>query len=51
MRTGNRESAVERVHEVDLIGIEQMRSYYSASMIWCERFGGLVKSLVAIKAR
>jgi hypothetical protein len=49
IRTYTRRDAEARVDEVDLIGISQMRRYFPSSMIWYERFTGLIKSLVAIK--
>ncbi|ACC42917.1 conserved hypothetical protein [Mycobacterium marinum M] len=49
IRTHTREEAQEQVDEIDLIGIAQMRRYFPSSLIWYERFAGLIKSLVAIK--
>nr|WP_231991706.1 class I SAM-dependent methyltransferase [Mycobacterium ulcerans] len=49
IRTHTREEAQEQVDELDLIGIAQMRRYFPSSLIWYERFAGLIKSLVAIK--
>ena len=48
-RTPDRAEATEWAHEVELIGIAQMRSYFPESTIWLERLAGLVKSLVAIR--
>jgi hypothetical protein len=48
--THTREEAQNRVDEVDLLSLSQMRRYFPSSVIWHERFAGLVKSLVAIKA-
>lgn len=42
--------ATSAVHEVDLIGMRQMRSYFPDSNIWAERFAGLPKSLVAMRS-
>ena len=42
-------TATDRVHEVELIGLSQMRSYYPDLQVWVERLGGLPKSLVAIR--
>jgi hypothetical protein len=50
MKAANRASAISHVHEVELLGITQMRSYFPTSSIWCERFAGLIKSLVAYKS-
>ncbi|WP_102419013.1 class I SAM-dependent methyltransferase [Mycobacterium sp. 4858] len=50
IRTYSREEAMEQVDEIDLIGISQMRRYFPSSVIWYERFAGLIKSLVAIQA-
>jgi Methyltransferase domain len=49
IRTYTREEAQAQVDEIDLIGIAQMRRYFPSSVMWYERFAGLVKSLVAIK--
>ncbi|UXA07475.1 class I SAM-dependent methyltransferase [Mycobacterium sp. SMC-2] len=50
IRTYSREEAQEQVDEIDLIGISQMRRYFPSSVIWYERFAGLIKSLIAIRA-
>lgn len=50
VRTHSRDQAENIVDEIDLVGISQMRRYYPSSTIWYEKFAGLVKSLVAIKA-
>lgn len=50
IRTYTRHEAEDQVDEIDLIGISQMRRYFPSSTIWYERFAGLIKSLVAIKA-
>jgi hypothetical protein len=50
IRTYTRPDAEELVNEIDLVGIAQMRRYFPSSTIWYERFAGLIKSLVAIKA-
>lgn len=47
--TSDREKAMSYVHEIDLIGITQMRSYFSSSTLWIERAAGLPKSLVAYR--
>lgn len=49
IRTHTREDAQDQVDEIDLVGISQMRRYFPASVIWYERFAGLIKSLVAIQ--
>lgn len=49
IQTHTRAEAEEQVNEIDLVGIEQMHDYFLDSEIWRERFGGFVKSLVAIK--
>jgi hypothetical protein len=49
IRTYTREAAENKVDEIDLLSISQMRRYFPTSMIWYERFAGLVKSLVAIR--
>jgi hypothetical protein len=49
IRTHTREAAQDQVDEIDLVGISQMRRYFPSSVIWYERFAGLVKSLVAIR--
>lgn len=50
VQTSTREAAEDRVNEIDLVGINQMRGYFPDAAFWYERFGGLVKSLVAIKS-
>ncbi|UOT05842.1 class I SAM-dependent methyltransferase [Rhodococcus opacus] len=47
--TNNRQTAINSVNEVDLIGKTQMQDYYPSSEIWTERMFGLTKSLVAIR--
>ncbi|MGB8387967.1 MAG: class I SAM-dependent methyltransferase [Mycobacterium sp.] len=49
IRTHTREEVQQQVDEVELIGISQMRRYFPSSVIWYERFAGLIKSLVAIR--
>ncbi|OBK44545.1 class I SAM-dependent methyltransferase [Mycobacterium sp. 1081908.1] len=49
IRTHSREAAQDQVDEIELIGISQMRRYFPSSVVWYERFAGLVKSLVAIR--
>lgn len=49
IRTHTRAEAQDQVDEIDLIGISQMRRYFPSSVIWYERFAGLIKSLVAIQ--
>ena len=48
--TRSQQDAVDSVHEVDLVGITQMADYFPDSEIWREKFAGLIKSLVAIRA-
>jgi hypothetical protein len=50
IKTYTRAEAEAQVNEIDLVGIAQMRMYFPNSTIWYERFAGLVKSLVAIRA-
>ncbi len=50
VKTYTRAEAEDQVNEIDLLGIAQMRMYFPDSAIWYERFAGLVKSLVAIRA-
>jgi len=50
VKTYTRAEAEVQVNEIDLVGIAQMRMYFPDSMIWYERFAGLVKSLVAIRS-
>jgi hypothetical protein len=49
IRTHTRAEAQDQVDEIDLLGISQMRRYFPASVIWYDRFAGLIKSLVAIQ--
>lgn len=48
--SGKRE-ATAAVLEIELVSISELRHYFPTSRIWFERFGGLVKSLVAIRDR
>ena len=48
--TPDRQRAVELVHEVELLTITQMADYFPDSEIWREKFGGLVKSIVAVRS-
>lgn len=50
VQTNTREAAEDRVNEIELVGINQMRGYFPDASLWYERFGGFVKSLVAVKA-
>lgn len=50
IRTNDRAAAIERVNEIDLIGISQMKDYFPGSEIWKEKSAGLTKSLVAIRS-
>lgn len=50
IRTHTRAQAQNRVDEIDLVGISQMRRYFPSSQLWYERFAGMVKSLVAIRS-
>jgi hypothetical protein len=47
----DRAKAAESVASVELISATEMRSYFPTSEIWFERFAGIPKSLVAIKAK
>jgi hypothetical protein len=49
IRTSTREDAQDMVDEIDLLSVSQMRRYFPTSVIWYERFAGLIKSLVAIR--
>ncbi len=49
VQTSTREAAENRVNEIDLVGIDQMRGYFPDATLWYERFAGLVKSIVAIR--
>ena len=50
IKTVNRDEAEGQVDEIDLLGIAQMRRYFPDSTLWYERFAGLIKSVVAIRA-
>jgi hypothetical protein len=50
VRTYTRADATDMVDEIELLSISQMRRYFPTSAIWYERFAGLVKSLVAVRA-
>lgn len=47
--TSDRKQAIDSVHEVDLIGITQMQDYFPDSVIWREKYAGLIKSIIAIR--
>lgn len=47
--TTDEQAAIASVHEVELIGIKQMRSYFPDSTLWLEGLLGLPKSMVAIR--
>ncbi|MBE7191077.1 MAG: class I SAM-dependent methyltransferase [Gordonia polyisoprenivorans] len=49
MQTNDRQVAIDNVNDVELLGLTQMRDYFGQSIIWTERFAGLVKSMVAIR--
>jgi hypothetical protein len=44
------EEGLREAMEIELLTVSEMRHYFPTSRIWYERFGGLVKSLVAIKS-
>lgn len=48
--TYDRAAAEDQVNEIDLVGIGQMRAYFPESVLWYERFAGLIKSLVALRS-
>jgi hypothetical protein len=45
-----REDALDRVLDIDLLSVSEMRSYFPDAVIDRERFAGLVKSVIAIRA-
>ncbi|MBR7191554.1 class I SAM-dependent methyltransferase [Gordonia sp. SCSIO 19800] len=49
IRTQDRKTAIERVNEIELIGISQMTDYFPNSEIWREKSLSLTKSIVAIQ--
>lgn len=49
-RAGTPQKAYELVQEVELVTITEMRRLFPEGDIWFERMGGLVKSLVAVRA-
>jgi hypothetical protein len=49
-RAGNLRDAVANAASVELLSITEMRSYFPESILWYERFGPVVKSLVAFRA-
>ncbi len=49
MHTKDRQTAIVRVNEVELLGLTQMDCYFPDSHIWTERYAGLIKSMVAIQ--
>lgn len=48
IRSGDESAALADVAWVELVGRTEMRGYFPGSEIWCERFAGLPKSLVAV---
>ena len=49
IRSPDRATALADVTSVELIGRTELAAYFPGSEIWAERFGGLVKSLVAVR--
>ncbi len=49
-RADNLPEAVANAASVELLSLTDMRAYFPASDLWYERFGGLVKSVTAIRA-
>lgn len=49
MHRPDRADALVEAASVELVTLTEMRALYPDSEVWCERFGGLVKSLTAIK--
>lgn len=49
IQTATMNTARERVNEVDLLGVAQMRGYFPDSLIWKERFLSLPTSRVAVR--
>ena len=47
--TRDRGRAIDEVAMVELVGITEMRRYFPGSVIWRERFSGLVKSIIAVR--
>lgn len=48
IRSADRATALADVTSVELIGRTELAGYFPSSEIWAERFGGWVKSLVAV---
>jgi hypothetical protein len=46
----DREDALSRVLEIELLSTTEMRAYFPDATLGRERFGGLVKSLIAIRS-
>ncbi|MEU4424438.1 class I SAM-dependent methyltransferase [Actinoplanes sp. NPDC024001] len=49
-RADNLPEAIANAASVELLSLTEMRSYFPTSDLWYERFGGLIKSVVAIRA-
>jgi hypothetical protein len=49
-RADNLPEAIANAASVELLSLTEMRAYFPTSDLWYERFGGLVKSVVAISA-
>lgn len=50
MRPTEEITAVQRVQEVELLSKTELQAYFPESKLWFERFAGLPKSLVAVRA-
>lgn len=49
IRSADRAAALADVTSVELLGRTELAAYFPTSEIWSERFGGLTKSLVALR--
>lgn len=49
-RADNLPEAVANAASVELLSLTEMRAYFPDSRLWYERFGGLIKSVVAIRS-
>ncbi|MFI5937446.1 class I SAM-dependent methyltransferase [Actinoplanes sp. NPDC051494] len=48
-RAGNLPEAIANAASVELLSITDMRAYFPGSRLWYERFGGLIKSVTAVR--
>lgn len=50
IKTATPQAALDKVNEIELLSVSQLRGYFADSEIWHERLFGLTKSLVALRS-